>query len=417
MSAKKVTSLPQREIENTFPKLLIRNYNQWGDRVVALRKKERGIWNEYTWGDCYIKVREIFRGLLAEGMAAGERVVILGDSTPEWFWSELAIQSGRGTVIAINPATSPEKIKYIIDNSNPKLVMVQDQEQLDKLYDIYTEFPFQKLIYWREKGLRHYESPELMSLRELINEGLLERARVTESEHPAHFEQTLALGNGSDPAIIFYVQNSDGETEEAIVSHEFLISSAESILNANLVGTDDEYVSLMNPSWFFEQILGFGAGLLAGQRLNFAEGVETSQKDFREISPNMLAYPSHLWNRLANTIMNNLAASSRLKRVLFKKLLPIGYELANCDLNEEQVSPPKKLLYFIADITCFRPLRDKHGLDHVKYAYSAGGAPLSREDILFFRAIGVKLEAIYSSINKGIVTTPPEETTLDRQLM
>ncbi len=416
MSARKVTSIPQREIENTFPKLLIRNYKLWGDSLVALRKKEYGIWSEYTWKDCYENVRAIFRGLLALGMAAGERVAILGDSTPEWFWTELAVQSGRGTVIAINPAASPEKIKYIIDNSQPKLVIVQDQEQIDKLYEVYSELPFQRLIYLRGKGLRHYKRPELMSLRELINEGLIERAKVAESGHPAHFEQTLILGNGSDPAIILYLQDSTGQPEETIISHEFLISSAESVMALNPVGVRDEYVSLMNPGWFFEQALGFGTTLLTGQRLNFAESVETSQKDFREISPDTLIYPSHLWDRLAKTIQANLSASSRVKRMLLQRLLPLGYQMANHAINGKQLSPPQKVLYFIANLMGFRPLRDKHGLDHVRYAYSAGGN-LSQEDVIFFRAIGVNLREIYASINKGIVTTPPEEAVMGQQFI
>ncbi len=416
MSAKKVARLPLREIEDTFPKLLVRNYNQWGDRSIALRKKEHGIWNEYSWKECYDNVKAIFRGLLAMGLAPGDRVAILGDSTPEWFWSEIAVQASRGAVVAVNPAASPEKIKYVIDHSHPKFVMAQDQEQVDKIFEIYENLPFERLIYWSPKGLRHYKEPELISLRELINEGLIELAKAAEMGHPAHFEQTLTLGNGADPAHIFYVEGSSGETEEVAGSHEFLISSAESVLALYPVGMKDEYVSLMNPGWFFEQTLGFGATLLTGQRLNFAENVETAQKDFREVSPHTVAYPSHLWNRLASNIQTNISNSSRIKRMLFKNLLPRGYATADHTLRGSTAGLHQKVLYFIANLVGFRPLRDKHGLDSIRIAYDAGGK-LSQEDLRFFQAIGVDIKQLFASSTKGIVTIQPEDSIFDKQFI
>lgn len=416
MTRRKIASLLQREFEDTFPKLLIRNYNMWGDKQVAVRRKEQGIWKEYTWKECYENVRAIFRGLLSLTLAPGERVAIIGDSTPEWFWSEIAVQAARGTVIAINPALPRDKTKHILDQSQPKLVMAEDQEQIDRLMAMYDEFPFYRIIYWKEKGLRHYNNPELMSLRQMINEGLVELARVSETGHPAHFEQTLMLGNGSDPAVIMYNMNESGDPEEIVASHEFLIHSAETVLTLNPVDDRDEYVSLMNPCWFFEQSLGFGATLLSGQNLNFAENIDTSAKDFREISPDTLAYPSHLWHRLAQTIQANIAKSSRIKRILYRKLYPVGYDSACKKMEGKQVAKPKLLIYILAHLIMFRPLRDKHGLDHVRIAY-ASGDELSPEDMLFFRSLGIEIKQLYASSDRGIVTLKPEENMLKQQLV
>lgn len=416
MSRKKITSLLQREVEDTFPKLLIRNYNKWGDKQVAIRKKEKGVWKEYTWKDCYDNVRSIFRGLLALTLAPGERVAIIGDSTPEWLWCELAVQAARGTVIAINPALPKETIKLILDHAKPKLVMAEDQEQIDRIFALYDQYPFNRLIYWKDKGLRHYQNPELISLKEIINEGIVELARVSETGHPAHFEQTLMLGNGSDPAIIIYSMNPSGQPEEIVSSHEFLIYSAETVLNLNPVDYKDEYVSIMNPCWFFEQALGFGATLISGQRLNFAENVETSMKDFREISPDTLAYPSHLWHRLATTMQTNLSNSSRIKRMLFSRLYPFSFKIARTEINGVQTNIIKQAIRWIIDLMTFRPLRDKHGLDHVRIAYSSGD-DISEEDLLFFRAIGIEIKHLYASYDRGIVTIKPEANQLIQRLV
>ena len=79
LRGKAPTQLP-RESEDTYPKLLLRNYRSWGDEVVALRKKRYGIWNEFTWGQCYLQVRGIFQGLVSLGIERGDVVAIVGDS-------------------------------------------------------------------------------------------------------------------------------------------------------------------------------------------------------------------------------------------------------------------------------------------------------------------------------------------------
>lgn len=398
-----------RSMDNTFPKLLLRNYRQWGDTCVALRKKEYGVWKEYTWKDCYDKVKAIFLGLVSVGLEAGDKVSILGDNSPEWFWSELAVQSAGGIALGLNPGGSAQEAKYVLEDSQPKLVLAQDQEQVDKLLEINDELPsLQRIIYWNDKGLRHYDDAILVSLAEVIRLG-----EEHEKSHPEHFEQNITLGSGDDVAMIVYTLGSDGLPKALPATYEFLLSSLETALASNPAYDSDEYVSVITPGWFFEQILGFAASLVTGQKLNFTERPETAPQDSREISPHILVYPSLVWDQIASAIQTNVGSGTWLKRTLYHRSMSIGYEKADLSSSGGQMNILRRLLLPIAGLVIFRPLKDKHGLNRARVIYAAGSI-LSPETRRFFAAIGVNLTQVFASTGGGIVSVyPGDEFRID----
>ena len=396
-------------MDNTFPKLLLRNYRQWGDTGVALRKKEYGVWREYTWKDCYDKVKAIFLGLVSAGLEAGDKVSILGDNSPEWFWSELAVQSAGGIALGLNPGGSSQEAKYVLEDSQPKFVLAQDQEQVDKLLEINEELPsLQRIIYWNDKGLRHYDNAILISLAEVIRLG-----EEHEKSHPEYFEQNIALGSGDDVAMIVYTLGSNGLPKALPATYEFLLSSLETALASNPAYDSDEYVSVITPGWFFEQILGFAASLVTGQKLNFTERPETAPEDSREISPHILVYPSPVWDQIASAIQTNVGSGTWLKRTLYHRSLSIGYERADLASSGGQMNIFKRLLHAIAGPLLFRPLKDKHGLNRARVIYAAGSI-LPPETLRFFAAIGVNLRQVFASTEGGIVSVyPGDESKID----
>ena len=86
--------MPQQGYD-TFPKLLRRNYRQMGDKQVAYRYKDFGIWQELTWQDNYARIKVFAGGLANLGFKAGDRIAICGENAPEWFFGQLAAQSGE----------------------------------------------------------------------------------------------------------------------------------------------------------------------------------------------------------------------------------------------------------------------------------------------------------------------------------
>ena len=191
-----------RELEglddSTFPKLLIRNYKRWGNGKVAMRKKQSGLWKEYTWRDCCQKVKYFSLGLSALGFEPGGNVLILGDNDPHWVWAELAVQCAGGAMVAIFPDCLPHELKHVAQHSNCKFVVAQDQEQVDKLLEIKKDIPsIESIIYWNPKGMRHYENSGLTSYDQVSKLG-----QEHEAGSPGLFEQNVAKVKPADSAMI-----------------------------------------------------------------------------------------------------------------------------------------------------------------------------------------------------------------------
>jgi long-chain acyl-CoA synthetase len=387
---------------DTLPKLLQRNRERWGTDLVAMRKKEYGIWREYTWTDSHQKVKSIFLGLMRLGLGAGNSVSILADNDPEWFWSQLAVQTARSIVIGLNPAGSIKETRGLMMLSRARFAMAQDQEQVDKLLAIKKDLPsLQKIIYWDERGLKRYDHPLLISLSELIRMG-----EEHEGSHPGDFERRLDHSKGEDIAVMLFTVGANESLRLVPATHRFLLSAAAAVVASNPVDSSDEYVSIISPAWFFEQTLGFCTSLLTGQRLNFPEKTDTAPQDMREISPNVVAYPPKLWEKIAETVQENMADGTWLKKRLYRSGLSLGYRRIRLAQENRRPGPAGRALAGLGDLLVMRPLRDKHGLTRARAVYVAGDT-LSEEAVHFFSVIGIDLQHIYGSTKGGIVLEPP----------
>ena len=126
---------------DTWPKILKYNFEKYGDSRRAMRHKHFGIWQAYSWKDYYLQVKSLALGLLALGLEPGDKVVIVGDNAPEWYYAELAVQADHGIAVGVCPDLPPQEIKTIVKDSEARFAVVEDQEQVDKFLQIMPELP------------------------------------------------------------------------------------------------------------------------------------------------------------------------------------------------------------------------------------------------------------------------------------
>jgi long-chain acyl-CoA synthetase len=351
-----------------------------------------------------MKAKAISLGLMTLGLEAGNGVAVLADNSPEWFWSELGVQTARGIAAGLNPGGSAEETKGLMTLARARFALAQDQEQVDKLLELKEGIPFlQKIIYWREKGLQHYPQSVLMSIAELTKLG-----EAQEKSRSKDFERRLHHGNGRDVAMMVFALGPKETLRIVPATHQFLITSAEAALSCNPVCDTDEYFCMISPAWFFEQTLGLVISLLTGQRLNFAEKAETALENSREISPHIVVYPPKLWEKITEAIQKNTNSSTWLKRTVFNRSVSIGYDRVDLVAKGRHASLPRGILYRVADFATFRPLRDKHGLDRARIIYTAG-RPLSPEAFRFLHAIGINIQQVFGSTKEGITMARPAD--------
>jgi long-chain acyl-CoA synthetase len=155
----------------TIPQILENNYLKYGQQT-AMCMKQFGIWQRYTWQDCYEKVKHFSLGLIILGLEPGDVICIIGDNEPEWFWGEFAAQAAGGIATGAFVDSIPSEVKYIANHSSAKFALVNDQEQADKFLEIKAELPLlKKVIYWDPKGLRNYDDPLLISFNNVMDLG------------------------------------------------------------------------------------------------------------------------------------------------------------------------------------------------------------------------------------------------------
>ena len=389
-----------REKGDTWPKVLKYNYEKYGDVRIAMRHKNHGIWQCYTWKDYYLNVRYLALGLVSLGFEPGDKVLIIGDNAPEWYYAELAAQANHGASVGVYPELLPPEIEYIAENSETSFAVVQDQEQVEKLLQIKDKLPqLKKVIYWNYKGLSHYDDPILMGYREV-----LEMGERYDKEHPHLFEQNIKMGKADDVCALVYTSGTTGVVPKgAVHTYKTTRAGADFYLHLDPWHENDDSAPYLPPVWMFEQWFGIGCHLLSTSILNFAEKPETQQEDVREIGPSIVLHDARLWEVKAGRVQARIREADVLKRLVFRLLMPIGYKMADSKYRKQRPSLLLKMLYALADIALFRPIRDSLGLPSARICYTTGTV-LSPDAFRFYHALNLPLKSLYWTTEGGALS-------------
>jgi long-chain acyl-CoA synthetase len=375
---------------DTLPKLLIANAQRYGYRKPAIREKEYGIWQVYSWAQYLEQVRDFALGLAQLGFQRHDKLAIIGDNRPQLYWALVAAEVLGGIPVPIyQDAISPE-IQYVIDHSDAKVVLAEDQEQVDKVLEMRDKLPkIEYVIYDDPKGMRHYSIPFLLSFTEVQ-----ERGRTFGRSHPDYFEAAVREGRAEDVAIINYTSGTTSAPKGVMLTHRNLIATAESYLQVDPLSEGDEIMAYLPMAWigdtFFSVVLSF----LTGAAANCPEDPTTVRQDFREIGPTMTFAPPRIWENFLSQTQVKIGDAGWLQRTLCEIFLPLGMRAAA--LQMEGKSPPLRLrlLSQLGEWLIYAPLRDQLGLRRIRAA-TTGGAAIGPEVIQFFRGIGTNLKQLY----------------------
>ena len=392
----------------TMPGLLRRNAEQFGHTKAALREKEYGIWQDFTWRDYYDHVKYFALGLAALGFEDGDALAIIGDNRPEWVFAELAAQSLKGRPLGIYQDSILTEVAYVIDHSDARFVVAEDQEQADKVLDMKDELPkVEKIIYTDPKGMRAYDDPLLIFFPDVEELG-----RLFAEKNPDYFEKSVDRLIPEDLALIAYTSGTTGKPKGSLLTHSNMLKMALNLARVDPKRQDDEFVSFLPLPWIGEQMMSVSTALAVGFTVNFPEEPETAMADLYEIGPNVVFSPPRVWEQLSRSVMVKHMDASLFKRFIYRLCMPIGYRMA--DFHFEDKSPPItwRIMYAISWLLLFRALKDRLGFSNIRSA-STGGAALGPDVFRFFHACGVNLKQIYGQTEISGISCIHREDAVD----
>ena len=381
---------------DTFPKLLAYNAEQWPDEV-AMREKEFGIWNAFTWSDYNRTVSLIALGMHALGIQRGDTVGIIGDNRPEWLHSEIAAHALGGMSLGIYQDSLNQEVSYLINYASARIILAEDEEQVDKLLEITDECPcVEHIVYHDPRGMRKYQDDRLISQADLMAMG-----EKLGREQPDLYMQLVNQGTSEDVAILCPTSGTTANPKLAMLQSGPFLDHSAAYLRADPKFPDDEYVSMLPLPWIMEQVYAVSQALISRITVNFVEETETMMSDMREIGPTFALLAPRVWETIAADVQARMMDATPLKQKLFNLGMKRGMDAL------EQGRQSK-----FAHWLLFRALKDRLGFTHLRSA-ATGGAALGPDTFKFFLAMGVPLRQLYGQTELAGAYTIHESHDVD----
>ena len=389
----------------TLPQLLAQNAQAFGDSKTAIREKAYGIWQTYTWKDYFNYVKKTAAGFAALNMKRGDNMCMIVNNSPEWLFSELGAHALGATTLNLFTSSIAFELAFSIERIHSPVVVVQDQEQVDKLLEVKDKLTHvQKVVYIDPTGMTAYENDAWL----ISYAGLLETGEKYLADHPDDVEEEISKGRPQDIAVMIQTSGTTGVPKIAMLSHRNLTTMAAQWVEAANIQPEENWISMSPTAWIVDQMWGMGVALAGAMTMNFPETPETVLDDFRDIGPSTLITASRFWEDMASRIRVKISDASWIKRKLFYLGERVGRSVVQKKLQKQTIPWPVKVLYGFLRVAIYNPLLDRLGCSHFHSAFT-GGHPISPDVIGFFRAIGLNLKQCYGLTEScGIFQIQPD---------
>ena len=381
---------------DTFPKLLMRHAQERPARP-AIREKDLGIWQTWTWRQFADEVRTLAAGLAARGFRRGEHIALIGDNRPRIYAGICAAQCLGGIPVPLYQDAVAGEMAFPIQNAEIAHAIVEDQEQVDKLLEILPQCPTLQHIYYDDpRGLRHYFQPQIMSYDKLLEAGQAALARM-----PRLVDEEIAKGKGADTAAMFFTSGTTGVPKGVVLTHDSLIDRARAVAEMERLGDTDVVLAFMPPAWIGQNIFSYAQPLVTGYCICCPESAETVVNDMREIAPTYYFAPPRVFEALLTQVSVRMEDAGAIKRWLYKHFMGVAKRVGTRILEREPVGLIDHLLYNLGDVLVYAPLRNVLGMSKVRIAYT-GGEAIGPDLFSFYRSLGINLKQLYGSTETSV---------------
>ena len=373
----------------TFPRLLLEHASQ-RPQAHALREKEYGIWQTWSWQRAADEVRWMAGGLASLGFQAGHNMAIVGNNRPHLYLSFLAVQSLRGIPVPMYQDAVASEMAFVLSDADIHFVFAEDQEQVDKMLELRETMPgLAHIIYDDPRGLRNYSEPGLISVDELFELG-----RQYEQQHPGFYQQSVDQIQPDAVSVILYTSGTTGKPKGVCQTHASFIGSARGGQQVDGLNPGDNMICYLPPAWVGDHLFSIAQWLVAGFTINCPESAETLSIDMREIGPSYYFAPPRVFEGMLTSVSIRMEDASKLKQKMYKAAMNVAQRVGSDILDGKSVGTGDRIKYALGNWFVYGPLKNVMGLSRIRVAYTAGAA-IGPDLFRFFRSIGVNLKQLY----------------------
>ncbi|MEQ1516478.1 MAG: AMP-binding protein [Usitatibacteraceae bacterium] len=374
----------------TFPRLLVKHAAVRGDKP-AIREKDLGIWQTYSWTQVHEEVKALAGGLAALGFKRGNSLAIIGDNRPRLYWSMMAAQCLGGVPVPLYQDAVALEMVYVLQDADVRFAVVEDQEQIDKLLEVMPQCAnLAHLIYDDPRGLRTYTQPALKSYEKLIALG-----KKFNSENPNYFGNEIALGKPDDVAVMLYTSGTTGKPKGVTHTHRALIRTANVLVEFDGITENDNLLCYLPMAWVGDFLYSYGQAYVTGLCMNCPESTDTVMECLCEIGPTYYFAPPRVYENILTQVMIRIEDASALKRRMFHYFMDVARRVGIKVLDgRSDISMTDRALYALGELLVYGPMKNVLGLSRLRVAYT-GGEAIGPDLFNFYRSMGINLKQLY----------------------
>jgi long-chain acyl-CoA synthetase len=374
--------------------------------VVALREKRYGIWQDITWADYWEQVTLVGHALTSLGIEPGDRVAVHSENRPEWLYVDVGTVAVRAITMGLYPTNPATEVRYLLQDSGSRVLIAEDQEQVDKALEVEADCPeLEHIVYLEPRGVRDYDHPKLMSWDDFIARG-----REHQATDPSLIDRRAGEATPDDVTTLIYTSGTTGPPKGAMLT----VRNVEFAIGVLVEGggfydppasEEDVSLSYLPLCHVAERAATEWVNAEAGVLVHFAESIETVQANLKEVQPTLFFAVPRIWEKMHAGVLIRMNAASPLKKLVYAAAMKLATTIGD-DLvaNDGNHTAKTRMLYAIGYPLLFRALRDRIGLRKVRAAGS-GAAPIAPEVLRFFFGIGIIIAEVYGMTENSAVAT------------
>lgn len=275
-------------------------------RSVAMRERNRGIWEEFTWQQYLEQVLAAAAGLEGLGLGAQDKLLVVGDNRPALYFGMVGAIALRAIPSPAYPDFTPEQLLGQVQRENIVFALAEDQEQVDKLLDLRERHPqLRWIIYDDPRGLTGTTAEGVLAFTEIIERG---RARLR--DNPALAQELVARSSADDVAVLLHSSGTTGAPKGVPLKHRQVLAAVRNAAAAGFILEGETHMAYMPIAWVGDFIFSVSAAVALRFSVNIPENQETLQHDMREIAPTVYFTSPRAWSTMLTRVqIRPLAAS------------------------------------------------------------------------------------------------------------